>query len=223
MNTAQQTKPQLSIEVISDVVCPWCYIGKRNLQTALQQFSLEQPQVSVAVRWLPYLLDPETPVAGTPYRAYLENKFGGAAQLEMIWSRVSAAGQKAGIAFAFDRIKLRANTLNAHRLIHRFQLRGDADAVVEALFAAHFQRGAYINDIEVLAAIAAECGDDAAAVRDYLSSTEGQEEVSAQVDYLQQAGITGVPFFFLNQRLAVSGAQPPEVLLDAIHQALNPA
>lgn len=215
---AAEKSNRLTIEVVSDVVCPWCFVGKHNLQTALQRFSDEQPQVYVSVRWIPFFLDPETPIEGEPYRPFLEDKFGGAAQVDAAWARLTEAGKKAGIAFAFDKIKLRANTLNAHRLIDRFQQRGDAGPVVERLFAAHFLRGEHVSNVEVLSSIAAECGDDAAAVRSFLASTEGQAEVLSQAAQAQESGISGVPFFIFNRRLTLSGAHPPEVFLDVIHQ-----
>jgi predicted DsbA family dithiol-disulfide isomerase len=215
---APSSSNQLGIDVISDVVCPWCYIGKHNLYTALQRFSQQQPQVKVSVRWLPFFLDPDTPQEGEPYRSYLEKKFGGKAQLEAIWESVTVAGQHAGINFAFDRIERRVNTMNAHRLIHYAQQRGNADDLVERIFKAHFLHGRDIGNIEVMATISAECGDDPAAVLDYLNSTEEQDDVIAQVRQAQQSGISGVPFFIFNRKLAVSGAQPPEEFLDTIKQ-----
>ena len=209
----------MQIDIISDAVCPWCFIGKRNLQTALQQISIEQPQIKPAVSWLPFFLNPETSLQGEPYRPFLEKKFGGAAQVDAAWERITAAGKHAGIDFAFDKIKLRANTLNAHRLIHRFQQHGDAERLVERLFEANFLRGEHIGDVEVLAAIAEECGDDPAAVRSYLDSQEGKAEVISLAVQAQESGIGGVPFFIFNHRLALSGAQPPEVFIDAIRQA----
>jgi len=219
--TGNSTQSQLTIDVISDVVCPWCYIGKHHLQTALDECKQAHPKLDATVRWIPYFLNPETPMEGSPYREFLEKKFGGAAQVDTAWARVTEAGKKAGIEFAFDTIKLRANTLNAHRLIHRFQQRGDADALVERLFEGHFLRGEHISNVELLADIAAECGDDAEAVRNYLTSTEGQADVMTLVAQVQESGVSGVPFFIFNRRLAVSGAQPPDVLLDAMLKALG--
>ncbi len=222
MSTAENSsQSQLTIDVISDVVCPWCYIGKHHHQTALDEFKQAHPETGVTVRWIPYFLNPETPMEGSPYREFLEKKFGGAAQVDAAWARVTEAGKKAGIAFAFDSIKLRANTLNAHRLIHRFQQRGDADALIERLFEGHFLRSEHISDVELLAEIAAECGDDAEAVRRYLESTDGHADVMTLAAQVQESGVSGVPFFIFNRRLAVSGAQPPEVLLDAMLKAVE--
>ena len=138
-----------------------------------------------------------------------------------IWSQIAAASRTAGIEFAFERIEVRANTLRAHRLIHRAQKSGNADALVERLFAAHFLQGENIGDAEVLSRIAGDCGEDEAAALAYLRSGEDAAEVRAQAERGQRLGITGVPFFILNGRLGIGGAQPPEVLLDALRQSLN--
>lgn len=218
--------PQLIINVVSDVVCPWCYLGKRHLDMALRELVQESPDRAVSVRWQPYFLNPDATLEGQPYRAYLEKKFGGAAQVDAAWARISEAGRQVGIAYAFDRIKLRINTLLAHRLIHRFQQRGDASALVERLFDARFQRGENIADTAMLARIAAECGDDAAAVQAYLESETDVAEVTAQAEGARESGVNGVPLFIFNGRptlngqQAVSGAQPPHVLLEVMRELL---
>ena len=212
---------ELAIDIVSDVVCPWCFIGKRRLEAALRELKSERPDVAPRIRWLPYFLNPDTPVEGEPYRPFLERKFGGPEKLAQLWSQIAAAGRTAGIAFAFERIELRANTLRAHRLIHRAQKAGNADALVERLFAAHFLNGENIGDAGVLARLAGECGDDEAAALAYLQSEVDADEVRAEAGRGQRMGITGVPFFILAGRLGVGGAQPPEVLLDALRQSLN--
>lgn len=231
----------LKIDVVSDVVCPWCFIGKRHLDRALALWRAEQPGCEVTVHWRPFFLNPDTPEAGEPYRPFLEKKFGGPKQLEELWQRVSAAGRTAGIEFAFEKIELRANTLNAHRLIHHAQtkvmspakletvsLADGADAtvtaaLVEALFAAQFLEGRHVGDRAVLADVAAGCGMDRAAVLGYLESDEDAEAVRGGASEAQRMGISGVPFFIFNQRLAASGAQPPEALLQVMRQATSEA
>lgn len=204
-----------TIDIVSDVVCPWCFIGKRHLETALARFG--QP---VTLRWLPFFLNPDTPPEGKPYRPFLEKKFGGPEALAGLWARVRAAGQKADISFAFEKIALRANTLPAHRLIHRFQQQGGAtDALVEAIFSAGFCEGRFIGDPAVLADLAAQCGESREATLAWLQSDAEADAVLAQAERIRRMGIDGVPFFIFNGKLAVSGAQPPEVLLDALHQA----
>ncbi|MFA7291177.1 MAG: DsbA family oxidoreductase [Rhodocyclaceae bacterium] len=204
-----------TIDIVSDVVCPWCFIGKRQLDAALAQW--QQP---VLIRWLPFFLNPDTPAAGEPYRPFLEQKFGGAAAVEKLWARVSQAGANTGIAFAFEKIALRANTLAAHRLIHRFQQQGsDTQALVERIFSAGFCEGRFIGDPAMLADLAAQCGAGREATLAYLHSDEDAAEVVAQAARIRQLGIDGVPFFIFNGKLALSGAQPPEVLLDALREA----
>jgi predicted DsbA family dithiol-disulfide isomerase len=213
----------LTIDVVSDVVCPWCFIGKRHLDRALHLWHAEQPQSAVAVRWHPFFLNPDTPESGEPYRPFLEKKFGGPEKLAEIWQRITEAGRTAGIEFAFEKIQLRANTLNAHRLIHYAQKLGsDGTAVnrlIEALFAAQFLAGRNIGVRAVLAAVAGECGMDRDAVLRYLESAEDADELRAAAVEMQRMGIGGVPFFIFNKRLAASGAQPPEALLQAMREA----
>ena len=214
---------EMTIDVVSDVVCPWCFIGKHHLDRALHLWQEERPQCAVAVRWHPFFLNPDTPESGEPYRPFLEMKFGGPEKLAEIWQRVSAAGRTAGIDFAFEKIELRANTLNAHRLIHYAQRVGaDGTAVnklIEGLFAAQFIAGRFIGDRAVLAAVAGECGLDRDAVQHYLESAEDADTVRAAAAEMQRMGVGGVPFFIFNKRLAASGAQPPEALLQTMREA----
>jgi predicted DsbA family dithiol-disulfide isomerase len=213
----------LTIDVISDVVCPWCFIGKRRLEAALRELRAERPDVVPTIRWLPYFLNPDTPEEGEPYRPFLERKFGGPERLAQIWAQIAEAGRTAGIAFAFERIEVRANTLRAHRLIHRAQRDGDAGALVERLFAAQFLQGENLGEAAVLARLAAECGEDEAAALAYLQSGEDAEAVRDEAARAQRLGISGVPFFILAGRYGVAGAQPPEVLLEALRQSLAAA
>jgi predicted DsbA family dithiol-disulfide isomerase len=214
---------ELQIDIVSDVVCPWCFIGKHRLEAALARLREERPDIVPAIRWLPYFLNPDTPEEGEPYRPFLEKKFGGPEKLAQIWAQVAEAGRSAGIEFDFERIELRANTLRAHRLIHWAQREADAGALVERLFGAHFQRGKHIGAVTVLARIAAECGYDEAAVSAYLASDESAGEIRAQAEKAQRMGISGVPFFIFNGRIGMGGAQAPDVLLDAMRQSLNSA
>jgi predicted DsbA family dithiol-disulfide isomerase len=210
----------ISIDVVSDVVCPWCFIGKRHLDKALAQWRAEHPDSMVTVSWHPFFLNPDTPDGGEPYRPFLEKKFGGPQGLAEIWQRVREAGRPAGIEFAFEKIELRANTLTAHRLIHWAQKAdaGKATNLIEALFAAQFLEGRHVGDRAILAGIAAGCGYDAAAVKAYLDSDEDADTVREDADQSRRMGINGVPFFVFNQKLAASGAQAPEALLEAMRQ-----
>lgn len=214
-------KQELAIDVFSDVVCPWCYIGKHQLEIALRELAQESPAVKVTVRWLPYFLNPDAPAEGDPYRPYLELKFGGAAAVDAMLGKVTEAARSIGLELALDRIRLRGNTLNAHKLIHRFQQRGDANALVERLFSAHFQRGEFIGDTQLLVKIAKECGDDAEEVAAYLaSSDESTIAVLEQALRARKAGINGVPFFILNGQQAIVGEKPAQEMLAVMRQVL---
>ena len=209
----------LSIDVVSDVVCPWCYIGQRRLAEALAQLPDDDDARRAPVRWHPFQLNPDLPAQGVSRKAYLENKFGGPDRAAQVYARVVAAGATAGIPFEFERIERQPNTRDAHRLIAWAQAQGDASALVERIFRAYFIEGRLIGDHGVLAAIAAEAGFDAAAAQAMLDSDEGAEAVTLMDNRARQIGVQGVPFFIFNQHIAVSGAQDPAVLLDAIAQA----
>lgn len=212
--------PPISIDIVSDVVCPWCYIGKRKLEAALAQRANDDAQ-PVQVRWLAFQLNPDIPAGGVDRRSYLENKFGGPERAQQIYARIKAAGDEVGIPFDFERIARQPNTVDAHRLTAWAQDLDPnaADALVERLFRAYFVEGVDIGDIEVLAGLAGDAGFDAAAARAWLASGAGRTAIEAEEQRSRALGVTGVPFFVFNQRLAVSGAQPPEVLLEAIGQA----
>jgi len=139
----------LLIDVVSDVVCPWCYIGKRKLELALARLR-DPPDVAVTVRWHPFELNPDLPAQGMSRAAYLEAKFGDTTRSDAIYARVRAVGLEVGIAFAFERIRLQPNTLDAHRLIAWAQQRGDAEALVERLFRAYFVEGRSIGEVDEL-------------------------------------------------------------------------
>lgn len=210
----------LTVDVVSDIVCPWCFVGKHRLDAALAQLREREPDLDIRVQWLPFFLDPNTPVKGEPYRAYLEKKFGGAEAVDRIQERLAEAGATAGIAFAFDKMAVRPNTLLAHRLLHRAQQKGaDASALKERLLSGHFQRGENIGDIETLARIAGEFGDDVDETRRFLASDADADVVRGLVNRAQQMGISGVPFFIFNQKVGMSGAHPPQDILNAIEQA----
>jgi predicted DsbA family dithiol-disulfide isomerase len=217
-NPASATR-SIAIDVVSDVVCPWCYIGKRKLEQALSELRSREPEVEVAVRWHPFQLNPDLPAGGMPRAAYLEAKFGGKARAAEIYARVRAVGTQVGIAFDFDRIAQQPNTLDAHRLIAWAQQRGDADALVEALFRRYFIEGRFIGDRAELAAAAAACDLPGAEAQELLASDALRTEVEAESREAQEAGITGVPFFIFNGRTAVSGAHDPATLLEAIAAA----
>ena len=203
------------IDVVSDVVCPWCYIGKRRLDAALARLDGPRPRV----HWHPFQLNPDLPAEGVDRRSYLEAKFGGARRAAEIYARVRAAGASVGIAFELDRIERQPNTLTAHRLIGWAQSHGDAGPLVERLFRGYFIEGAYIGDAVVLERLAAEAGFDGDAAAAFLASDDGIAEVAGADRRARELGISGVPLFIFNQRVAVSGAQEPDTLLAALAQS----
>jgi len=206
----------LVIDVVSDVVCPWCFIGKRHLEAALAGL----PEAAGAkVRWHPFELNPDLPVEGVDRKGYLEAKFGGPARAAEIYARVREAGVRAGLDFDFEAIARQPNTRDAHRLIAWAQSRGDAGPLVERLFRAYFQEGRYVGDRDTLAALAAEAGCDAGAARVWLESGLGADEIAEAEARVRALGISGVPFYIFDGRVGLSGAQPPETIREAIAQA----
>jgi len=210
----------MHVDVVSDVVCPWCFIGKRRLAAALERAHADHPDLTFAVNWHPFQLNPELPAEGVDRRSYLETKFGGPERAAEIYARVRAAGETVAIPFAFERIERQPNTLDAHRLIAWAQARGAGDALVDRLFRAYFLEGRYIGSRAVLADIAGEAGLDRDAAQAMLASDEGIDTIRVLDRRVRELGVSGVPFFIFGDKVAVSGAQEPAVLGDAIAQAL---
>lgn len=211
----------LNIDIVADFVCPWCFIGKRRLQVATERFHRDFPDVAVAARWRPFFLNPDTPPEGEPYMPFLEHKFGSRAAVDALFERVRAGGRPYGIDFAFDKITRRANTLLAHRLVDWAQQRGSADALVERIFVAQFQRGEPIGDPGFLADLAGEC---CYPVDDWLarsSGAEGLDALLADAQALRQLGIRQVPTFIVNNARIVVGAEDPAVLATAMREAMS--
>jgi predicted DsbA family dithiol-disulfide isomerase len=205
----------LTIDVVSDVVCPWCYLGKRRLDEAIR----DSGDPSIAVRWRPFQLDPSIPTAGLDRRAYLTAKFNDESRLEAVHDRLSALGAEVGAAFAFDKIERAPNTLDAHRLIRWAGAEGRQDAVVDRLFRLYFEEGGDIGDHALLIETARECGMDAERVATRLAQGEDIEAVQAEIVQAQSIGVTGVPFFIFASRFGVPGAQATDVLAKAIAEA----
>jgi predicted DsbA family dithiol-disulfide isomerase len=211
--------PELAIDIVSDVVCPWCFIGKRRLAAALASLAEREPALRPVVAWHPFQLNPGLPAEGMDRRAYLDAKFGGAARAGEIYGRLRAAGASVGIDFAFERIARQPNTLAAHRLIAWAEAQGRGEALVERLFCAYFLDGRDIGERAVLAALAGEAGLDPVAARAHLASVDGIDALAAADRRARQLGIDGVPFFIFNRRVGVSGAQEPATLLAAIAES----
>src|SRR5262245_40899936 len=205
----------LTIDVVSDVVCPWCYIGKRRLEQAIAR----KPEIPVTVRWHPYFLNPWVPREGMSRADYLTTKFGSVDRYAGIVERVRTAAAAEGLVYASDKMARQPNTLDCHRLILWAGREGNAARMKQRLMELYFAEGADLSDREVLVRAAAECGLDAARVRELLASDADVAEVEQAANAAKEAGIDGVPCFILGGVLAVSGAQDPEYLAGAIERA----
>jgi predicted DsbA family dithiol-disulfide isomerase len=204
------------IDIVSDAICPWCYIGKRRLEQALTL----APQPELEVGWRPFQLNPEMPADGMDRKDYLRAKFGDSAGGRG-YERITAVGQELGIPFAFDKIKRTPNTIMAHRLI-RFAARENVqDQVVETLFRGYFTDGQDIGRRETLVALAEAAGLNPAAVDAYLAGSEDDDTIRAEDAFARQIGINGVPCFIIDRQYAISGAQPPEAFLEVFDLAKN--
>jgi predicted DsbA family dithiol-disulfide isomerase len=209
------TEPAITVDVVSDVACPWCYIGKRRLERAIELV----PKIQVSVRWQPYRLDPTIPPEGMDRNAYIIRKFGSLEALDEAHERLTAMGRAEGVDYHFERITRSANTINAHRLVRWAAVTGAEDAMVERLFVAYFSEGLDIGSIEVLASLAGEVGLDANATAVRLTGDEDREAVAGAIEDAYRIGVTGVPCFIIDQKYAVMGAHPAESLARAITQA----
>ncbi len=210
-----------TIEIVSDVVCPWCFIGLRRLSAAIELVRQDTPDFSCRKRWLPFFLNPDTPPEGEPYMPFLIAKFGGRERVEAIFERIREAGRAHSLEYAFEKIQVRANTLDAHRLLFWAQQQGDAERLVEGLFRAQFQQGENVGDRAVLCRVAAEAGYDATAAAVWLASDQGREAVLAEERAVRALGVTSVPTFIIDRRHAVVGAEDPAVLAEAIRLSLQ--
>ena len=207
----------MQIEIWSDIACPWCYVGKRRFEQALDRFEHKD---DVNVLWRSFELDPSAPATHEGSQAeLLASKYGvPLAQAEAMNARMSGAAKEEGLDFHFDRVKV-GNTFDAHRLVHLAHESGRQDAMKERLMRAYFTEGEAIGTHPVLERLAAEVGLDAERVRETLASDAYASDVRADEMRARKLGITGVPFFVLGERYGVSGAQSPELLLEAIQQA----
>jgi predicted DsbA family dithiol-disulfide isomerase len=206
----------LTIEIYSDVVCPWCYIGKRRLERALDQLN---GAAQTRITWRPFQLNPTMPKDGMDRATYLEAKFGSLDAFRQLEEHVLAAGAAERISFAFEKVARASNTFLAHRLIWYAGQQGRQDAVVESLFRGYFTEGADIGSVPVLGQLAGRAGLAAAAVELFLQSEEGTTEVKAEEAAGHRLGIRAVPYFVLNQASGISGAQPVDVFVSAIERA----
>ncbi len=203
------------VDIVSDTICPWCYIGKRRFERALAMSGRND----VAVSWRPFQLNPDMPAEGMTRDDYVRAKFGGGDRPRQIYQAIAESGREAGIEFQFARIRRTPNTVLSHRLVHWSARNELQDEVVGELFKAYFEDGLDIGDLEILIECAARVGLDPELTRRFLRSDEGRQEVVASDVYARRLGINGVPCFIVNRKYAVSGAQPPSAFVEVFNLA----
>ena len=206
----------LSVAVISDVICPWCFIGKRRMEKAVAAHS-----GSVKVRWHPFQLNPTMPKEGMSRREYRIRKFGSWERSIELDANIVAVGKQEGIHFNFERMERTPNTLDAHRLIWLADQEGCQDAVVEALFLAYFTEGLDISNCQTLIHVVADAGLDRQRAEAMLNSDEGMDAIKEAGEQARRLRVDSVPFFVVNDEITLSGAQPPETLLEAFRQVVG--
>jgi predicted DsbA family dithiol-disulfide isomerase len=206
----------LAVDVISDIICPWCYIGKRRLEKAIAAVS---DQHDVQVHWHPFQLNPTMPKEGISRKEYRTRKFGSWERSLELDAQVIAVGESEGIHFAFDKTELTPNTVDAHRVIWLAKQHGCQDAVVEALFRAYFTEGKDIGNRQTLIDVAAVAGLERQFSETMLHSNDGLDVIANGREMSQRHQVDGVPFFIINDAITLSGAQAPETFLDAFKQA----
>lgn len=209
---------KVRIDVVSDVVCPWCYIGKHRLEQGL---AMLEDGIDVEVHWRPYELNPTLPAGGMDRATYCERKFGSVEYARQLYDNVAANAASDGLAMAVDRIARTPNTRAAHRLIAFAQAHDAQDAVVDALFAAYFVDGRDVGDPDVLLSVATAAGLPRDDVRALLADPSGDAAIEAQEREAQDMGVSGVPAFLFNGRLLFSGAQDPVTVRLAIERAVR--
>jgi predicted DsbA family dithiol-disulfide isomerase len=205
---------RVHIDIYSDIVCPWCFVGKRRLERASTSVG-----VGVDVTWRPFQLNPTMPLDGMDRTAYLKAKFGSLDAFGQMKEQLLTAGRDERIPFAFEKIQRTPNTFAAHRLVWYAAQQGKQDEMVETLFRAYFLSGKNIGDLKTLTDVAAEAGLNRAETEELLSSEKGVTEVKGEEAVGRRLGIRGVPYFVLNGSIAISGAQPPDIMVSAIQQA----
>lgn len=207
------TKPLIKIDVVSDVVCPWCYIGKRRLERAIDQMKNE---FDFEVEYHPFELNPTMPTEGRNQKEYLSAKFGGEDRYHQITDRTTNTATQEGLKFDFSKQKISPNTFNSHRLIAFAKTKGKQAELKEALMSAYFEKGIDLTQAKNLIDIAVEHGLDAAETELFLTSDQLAAEVKLEEQLNYQRGISGVPFYIVNNKYGISGAQPTEVFVNAL-------
>jgi predicted DsbA family dithiol-disulfide isomerase len=207
----------MQIDIISDVVCPWCFIGKRRLEKALTM----RPEIETEITWRPFQLNPDMPAEGMARADYIATKFGDSGHSRRIHQTIAEAGATVGLDFAFDKIKRSPNTRNAHRLIRYATKQGVGSDAVTRLFEGYFLQGRDVGDIATLAKIAAEAGLDEREARAFLSGDSERDEIVAEDRNARRLGVNAVPCYIFAGQYAISGAQEPEFFLPVFDLVLN--
>lgn len=202
----------MKVDIISDTICPWCYIGEKKFEKAVALVKETRPDVTFDVRWRPFQLNPETPKEGVDRKASMKRKFGDGDHAKAIGRTIKAAGTEEGIAFNFEAQEKTPNTLDSHRLIRWSESAGCQPQVVEALFQAYFVVGRDIGDAKVLGDIAGACGMDAELICELLGKDTDLDLVREEDTLAREMGISGVPTFLINDSFMIGGAQDPETL-----------
>lgn len=207
----------LTVDVVSDVVCPWCYLGGKRLEKAIGAVGGE---IAVAMTFRPYQLNPDLPAAGVDHKKYLAEKLGGAEAVERAHAHLTGLGRDDGIAFDFPAVKLSPNTLDAHRLLRWAMIEGAAlqRQVALALFKAYFEEGRDVGDRAVLLDVAEGCGMDRTVVATLFSAGADIDSVREEIGLAREMGVTGVPCFIVDNKYAIMGAQPADVLANALRE-----
>lgn len=208
MNILAPPKARLAIDIVHDLVCPWCYLGVRRLMRTLRR----RPDLLFDLTWRPFLLNPDMPRAGMSRPDYVIRKFGGEDRARRLYASIAEIGRSEGILFRFDRIRRTPSSVDAHRLVRFAGRFGRAEGMVEALFSAHFTDGLDIGDHQLLVAIASACGLDPASAQRFLRSDDEVDSIHADNLRAHRLGINGVPCFVISGRHAIAGAQEPEVI-----------
>jgi predicted DsbA family dithiol-disulfide isomerase len=211
------SKVKIRIDVVSDVVCPWCYIGKRRLEKALARLPEDY---EIELSFLPFELNPDTPKAGVDHKSYLAKKFGSPERYKQLTDHVSNIAADEGLKFDYSKQSIMPNTLDSHRLIQYAKQFGKQPEIKEALMKAYFEEGIDLSKKENLVAIAAKHGIDA---QSFLESDEGGNEVKEMEQVNYQRGISGVPFYIINNKYGVSGAQPSDTFVEILNEVATSA
>jgi predicted DsbA family dithiol-disulfide isomerase len=211
-------KIRIKVDVVSDVVCPWCYIGKRRLENALSRLP---ENIEVDVNFLPFELNPDTPRTGTDHKTYLADKFGSIERYEQLTDHVTGVAAGEGLAFDYSKQSVIPNTLDSHRLIQYAKGYGKQAAIKEALMKAYFEQGVDLSNNDNLVDIAGKAGLDRQQAATFLSSEEGVQEIKKMEQLNYQRGISGVPFYIINNKYGVSGAQPSDVFYQILTGKLD--